>query len=101
LPGRPDQRQQPGGDLGERLGYPPAQVRVAGRLGVEGVEDAVGGVVDLEGVPAHGSLLGDGQGAGGLEELAEFASLAGLGFHSNEQAEFGSHARSSLTLRGG
>jgi MFS family permease len=42
-------------DLSESLGNLPVEVRLPGVLGLEGVEDAVGDVVDLEGIPGHGS----------------------------------------------
>src|ERR1700748_951063 len=53
--------QQVGGHLGERGRYLAVDVRGAGVVGGEGVEDVVAGGADLDRVPGDGALLGDGQ----------------------------------------
>jgi hypothetical protein len=42
------------GELSESLRDLPVQLGIASRLGLEAVEDAVVGVIDLECVPGHG-----------------------------------------------
>jgi hypothetical protein len=70
--------EQVGGDLGQGFGYLAVDVGLAGVLGLEGVEDAVVGVVELERVPRDGSLLGQRQRASALQECPQLIALAGL-----------------------
>jgi len=72
--------QQVGGYLAQGGGDLAAEMGLAGVLGREGVEDPVGGVADLEGVPREGAGLLYCQGPAGFEERSELAALAGLGF---------------------
>src|SRR6476646_8931488 len=71
------------GVLGEQLGANLSkgprdltrEVRVTGVLGLERVEDGVGRVLQLERVPGHGALLGDGDLAATFEERGEIRAL--------------------------
>src|SRR5262245_27651226 len=78
--------QQVGRDLPEGLRDLPVQVGLTGVLGLEGVEDAVAGVADLERVPGNRALLGDREVAARLQERGEFAASAGLGLQLGENA---------------
>ena len=55
-----------------------AEVRLPAAVVVEGVEDAVLGVADLERVPGHGARFGGGEVAPALEELPRSSPLPGL-----------------------
>src|SRR4029077_12141308 len=74
-------------------------VRGAGVVGGEGIEDAVAGVADLERVPGDGALLGDGQLPSGLEECRQLFALTGFGFQQREYAERYGHGNGVLPLR--
>ena len=66
-------------------------VGLTGFLGFEGVEDAVGGVADLERVPGDRALLGDGQRPAGLEECSQVVAFTGFGFEQGEDPKLYGH----------
>src|SRR5271163_4397614 len=76
--------QQVRSDLGEGTGDLTVEVSLAALVGFEGVEDAISGVADLEGVPRHGPRLGRRQGPTILEEGAQLSALVRLGFKEGE-----------------
>ena len=57
---------------------------LTGLLGLEGVEDAVGGIAHLERIPGDRARLGDGQRPAGLEECSEVVAFTGFGFEKGE-----------------
>src|ERR1700754_221556 len=65
---------------------------------LEGVEDPVVGLVDLEGVPGHGPLLRQRQLAPRFEELAERLAFARLRLELNQQSKLHGHLCSSISL---
>ena len=71
--------EEVGADLGECLRDLAVDMGQAGVLGLEGVEDAVGGVVELERVPGDGALFCERERATALEERSEFSPFVGLG----------------------
>src|ERR687895_1834729 len=86
--------QEVGADCGECLRDLAVNVRLAGFEGFEGVEDAVGRVADLEGVPGHGPLFLKGELTACDEKRREIGALVGLCFEEGEQSEFHGHLRS-------
>jgi hypothetical protein len=80
-----------GSDLAERRRDLTVDVCLAGILRVEGVEDAVAGVTQFEGVPGHGSLFGHSESSATFQEGGEVLAFAGLGFEKGEQSEFDGH----------
>src|SRR3984885_4290141 len=76
--------EQLAGDLAEGHRYLAVEVRIQGVPGLEGVEDAVGGVADLECVPVNGALLGNRDLAAGLQECGELVARSGLGLEQGE-----------------
>src|SRR5436190_14742998 len=76
--------RKPLGDLAVDVGLPAVLV-------LEGVKDAVGGVVDLERVPGHGAFLGLCEAAALLKEGSELIRLVGPGLQQGEVSELHGH----------
>src|SRR5918996_3948040 len=87
-------RQKVGADCGECLRDLAIDVRLAGFDGLEGVEDAVGRVADLEGVPGHSPLLLKGELPACYKKRCKLGSLVGLCFEKGEQSKLHGHLRS-------
>src|SRR5271154_1462643 len=76
--------QQVRSDVCEGAGDLTVDVSLAALVGFEGVEDAICGVGDLEGVPGHSPRLGRRQGPTILKEGAQLSALVRLGFKEGE-----------------
>src|SRR5262249_62098095 len=82
--------------LAERLRDLTVQMRLSRLFGLEGVEDPVPRVVDLERVPRHRSLFAFGDLTTAPEECGELLALAGLRLESGQDAERHCHGGSFL-----
>jgi hypothetical protein len=60
-------------------------------VGLEGVEDAVAGVTDLERIPGHGALLGHRELAACLQERGQLGALAGRCLQLRENSQSNGH----------
>ena len=75
-----------------QVGLPPV-------LAGERVENAVGGVAELEGVPGDRARLGYGQRLGLGQEGTELVCLARLGLQDDQESSVDAHERSSRWVR--
>src|SRR5260370_1369568 len=83
--------EQVGSDLAKRSRDLAVQVGLPGVAGLEGVEDAVAGVTDLERVPGHSALLGNRELAAGPQERGQFLALAWRGLQLRENPQSNGH----------
>jgi hypothetical protein len=91
--------QQARAGLAERGGDRAVQVRLPPGLVAEGVENAEGGVAELEGVPGDRAGLGRSQRLGLGQEGGELVFLARLGLQDDEQSSVDAHERSFRWVR--
>ena len=80
--------QQLAGDLPNRRGDLTLEMGLAGVLGLEAVEHAVGCVRELERVPGDASLLGCGERTPCFRNAASSIAFARLGLQRHQRSEF-------------